>query len=216
MSMDSFSLMLFKTVKVRNVTKHLHEDFALLLAKKCGKVAQWKSFEKELMVAFDSVDAMSSALALDGLKYDGQKVIIWKASIDPPAAVLAIDGPKKGESEEDKAESRTMRERIRDMLSQLNEENRAARAAGKAVGASTGGVDGKPISVSIPRDMTPEEREAFLKEHARRQAKALLVLGNHWESLQKAELERLKAQLAHIEGKPTTGPSGAPTITAIS
>jgi hypothetical protein len=185
---DPFAFLGYRSVRVKNIPKSSHKDFALLLAKKCGPIDKWRHDEDDLHVVFMHKDSATTAVALNGLRFDQQVAYIWKADEDAPKALMLLEGPKEKTDEQAIKENR---ERIKGLLEQLSADLDQRRFGNKDAGAE----GSSSTTASVKMNMTEEEREIFLNEHAVRQAKALLVLGMYHEELQRTELQRLRDQI---------------------
>lgn len=147
-----------RVVHVRNVARHLHEDFALMLVKKCGPLESWASDNVGLTIVFRTIDSVATALTLNGVRWAGEKIVMWKGTEETPAAVLAIEANRAGghgsstaeqkaAAEAAAAEATEQRQRVHEALKRMNEEYRTtsskkrvadAEAAAAGIGMGSG------------------------------------------------------------------------------
>ena len=188
---------LHRCVYVIEVPSHLQEEFAQLLAKRCGEVEQWARDDETITVVFREMGSVATAISLNGLRFCGYSPVIWVANKPKPQAVLAIEAAKQppGESE---PSSRQAPDASVSLFQQLKEQQKLAAQSKLA---------SQPLSNGRFTMMTAEEKDAFMGEHGLRQAVALTYLANVWIEIQEAEIQRLQSEISLLRNVAPKGVS---------
>lgn len=203
---------LHRTVHITNIADGMEEDVARLMATRAGRVDRWArglhstgnsavGDMSTITMVFASLDSITTALGFNGLPLAGRKLLVWQANKDKPQELLALEY-KPQASAEDAAAAAEREQRVQEILASL----RADREDDVRRGKAAGDLD---LSKSV---MSEAEREAFLKEHAYRQAVALVVLTRQANlELQRtkdellAEIQRTRASARGTDGKEARG-----------
>lgn len=170
---------LHRTVYVAQCVEDAREDFVQLLMQKCGAVDGWDVLDNRIVVVFQSMNSVSTALTFSGMSFVDltSKIVVWKATEAPPAALISQQLSIAGRDlEKEEAERQTRRA--------IRLQRRAAFQAAL----------GDDLDVS---DYTkPEMREQQLKGLCYRQLKALCIITADVLAQKEMELEFKKKNLA--------------------
>jgi hypothetical protein len=190
---------LHRTVHIANIEEGMEENVAQLMAARAGPVDKWARGVhatgaagdlSTVTIVFTSMDSVSVALRFNHLPFAGKRLLVWQANKEKPQELLALE--YKPPSEEDQAATEERAKRIRDILADLG-------SGGKRIYEDRRARGDVNLSNII---MSEEERAAFLKEHAYRQAVALLDVTRHHVAAMREELDAIYAELHSMDRGP--------------
>lgn len=163
---------LHRTVYVCNCPQGSLEDLATLMMRRCGAVEAWEVLDERLVIVFQSLNSVSTALAFHGISFVDltKKLVVWRAKDPPPADAsqqLALTGEGVGRSEEEDAARVAWLEKRRERKATLHQ---------------------LASEVELLEKMEVANREEKMSEWCFRQAKALNIILEDAVEKAKAEL----------------------------
>ena len=210
MAMTSLNLagVLHRTIHIANIEDGMEESVAQLMVARAGRVERWArgihtvdggggagaQDLSTVTLVFASIDSVTTALRFNRLPFAGRTLLVWQANKDKPPELLALEYKGPTQSPEEIAEAAARVQQVRSLLEELRKQGRDKVDDAKARGDFD-------MSRTV---MTAEQRDAFLKEHAFRQAVALTLMTRERTTALLGEIAALEEELVLQNAPPVT------------
>lgn len=154
---------LHRTIYIVNCPEGVEEQLATLFMRRCGAIEAWEVLDQRVVVVFESMNSISTALAFNGMSFVDltKTLIVWKAKDPPPPQVASQLALTAGEGSGAPATEEEIQSH-REYLEKRKERHEKLRS----LGAEFERLD----------EIDLQNRDEKMKEWCIRQAKALVVI----------------------------------------